>query len=50
MNTYKFKIDLIVEVDAFDEGDAWDMVQDAFGVGENVGTRVIECEYKEVRK
>lgn len=37
-----------VEVDAFDQGDAFEMLQDAFGVGENCGTNVVDCEYTEV--
>lgn len=46
MNTYRYTVTLEVEVDSFDEGDAWEMLQDAFGVGENCGTNVIECEYE----
>ena len=48
MNTYKYEITMIIEVDAFDESDAWEMLQDAFSVGENLGTRVVECEYKDL--
>jgi hypothetical protein len=34
----------MVEVEAFDEDDAWDALQDAFGVGENgSGITVVEC-------
>lgn len=50
MNRYKYQVTLVVEVDAFDESDAWDILQDAYGVGENVGTNVVDCEYKEIRK
>ena len=46
MKTYTYEVTMIIEVDAFDEGDAWEMLQDAYGVGENLGTRVVECEYK----
>ena len=49
MDTFKYKVTLTVEVDAFDESDAWDAVQDAFGVGDNMGVRVADCEYKEIR-
>lgn len=49
MNKFKYKVFLTVEVEAFDESDAWDAVQDAFGIGENMGVVVTNCEYKEVR-
>jgi hypothetical protein len=48
MNVYKYQVTLEVEVDAFDPGDAWEAVQDAFGLGENCGTRVVDCEYVEL--
>lgn len=49
MNTYKYTVTLSVEVDAFDDSDAWDALQDAFGIGDQMGLRVLDCEYKEVR-
>ena len=49
MNSFKYTVKLEVEVEAFDESDAWDALQDAFGVGENMGVVVTECEYKEKR-
>lgn len=49
MNTYQYEVTLKVEIEAFDESDAWDAVQDAFGRGDNLGVNVIECEYKEAR-
>ena len=49
MNTYKYRVTLTVEVDAFYESDAWDALQDAFGIGDQAGVRVTDCEYKEVR-
>lgn len=49
MNKYTYKVTLVAEIEAFDESDAWDAVQDAFGVGENMGVLVTDCEYKEVR-
>jgi hypothetical protein len=49
MNTYQYEVTLKVEVEAFDESDAWDAVQDAFGAGDTLGVNVIECEYKEAR-
>jgi hypothetical protein len=49
MQTYTYTIKLEVEVEAFDESDAWDAVQDAFGVGEEMGVKVTDCEYREKR-
>lgn len=49
MDTYKYTIKLTVEIDAFDESDAWDAIQEAFGVGETGAVNVIDCEYKEHR-
>jgi hypothetical protein len=49
MNTYEYEVTLKVEVEAFDESDAWDAIQDAFGAGDQYGVNVIECEYKEAR-
>lgn len=48
MNTFKYRVILEVEVEAFDEADAWEAVQDAFGLGENCGTKVVDCEYTEI--
>lgn len=50
MKVYKYRVTMDVEVEAFDPGDAWEMLQDAFGVGENVGVNVVDCEYKELLK
>lgn len=49
MNTYRYKITQTVEVEAFDESDAWDAIQDEFGVGEQMGMTVTDCEYKELK-
>lgn len=49
METFKYTVKLTVEVEAFDESDAWDAVQDAFGIGEELGVTVTACEYKEIR-
>lgn len=48
MNTFKYQVILNVEVEAFDESDAWDAVQDNFGIGENAGVVVTDCEYREI--
>lgn len=49
MNKFKYQIVLTAVVEAFDESDAWDAVQDAFGVGDNFGVVVTNCEYEEVK-
>lgn len=49
MNTYHYKVSLVVEVEAFDESDAWDAVQENFGVGSEMGLKITDCEYKEIR-
>lgn len=50
MDTFEYEVTLRVKVDAFDENDAWEMVQDAYGLGENCGTNVVDCEYKDLGK
>lgn len=50
MNKYTYIVKLQVSVDAFDESDAWEAVQDAFGTGDNMGVNVTECEFEEKRK
>lgn len=47
MNTYKFKVELVVEVEAFDPFDAEDSIRDAFGLGEVYGINIIESEIGE---
>lgn len=49
MNTFKYKVTLTVEVEAFDESDAWDAIQETYGVGNDMGIAVTDCEYKEIR-
>ena len=49
MNTYTYKVVLQVEVEAFDESDAWDAVQDAFGIGDQTGVLVTKCDYEEAK-
>lgn len=47
MDKRKYSVRLVVEVEAFDEDDAWDALQDAFGVGENgPGITVTDCEWE----
>jgi len=49
METFRYKVTLTVEVEAFDESDGWDAVQDALGIGDSMGVTVTDCEYKELR-
>jgi hypothetical protein len=49
MDKFRYEVKLIVEVEAFDDSDAWEAVQDNFGIGENSGVVVTECEYKELK-
>ena len=51
MNTYSYNIKLTVSVEAFDDSDAWEALQDVFAVGEQGGgVSVEECEYKENKR
>jgi hypothetical protein len=50
METFEYTVKMTVQVDAFDESDAWDALQDAFGIGESFGVTVTDCEYQENRK
>lgn len=49
MNTFRYKIVLTAEVEAFDESDAWEAIEDEFGVGEQMGVTIVACEYKELK-
>lgn len=49
MDKYEYTVKMVVEVEAFDEGDAWDAIQEAFGVGTTGAVTVTDCEYKEKR-
>lgn len=50
METFRYKVVLEIEVDAFDDSDAWEAIEDEFGVGEQMGVRITSCEYKELKK
>jgi len=50
MDTFRYRVTLTIEVDAFDETDAWDAIENEFGVGEQMGLTITACEYKELRK
>lgn len=44
MDKFKYKVQLTVEVEAFDAGDAWEAVQDNFGLGDQGGVTVVDFE------
>lgn len=50
MNIFRYEVKLVVEVEAFDDSDAWEAVQDHFGIGEETGVTVTDCEYRELKK
>lgn len=47
MNKFRYSVNLVVEVDAFDEIDAEDAVRDAFGLGDQCGIEIVESEVGE---
>lgn len=50
MNKFQYEVTLHVEVEAFDESDAWEAIQDSFGVGEGSGLTVLTCEWEEIAR
>jgi len=48
MKKFIYEVIMKLEIDAFDEGDAWDAVQDTFSVGDNLGVKVVDCEYRDL--
>lgn len=50
METYKYAVALMVEVEAFDEADAFDAIQEMFGVGSTGAVTVTQCDYEETPK
>lgn len=44
MKTFRYEVNLVVEVEAFNEIDAEEAVRDAFGLGEVCGLDIIESE------
>jgi hypothetical protein len=50
MNRFKYEVTLHVEVEAFDESDAWDIILDNFGVGNANGVVVETCEWEEIAR
>lgn len=49
MDKFRYKVELTVEVDAFDAGDAWEAVQDTFGIGDQSGLTVTDFEAWELK-
>lgn len=49
MDKFRYTVKLEIEIEAFDESDAWDAVQEAFGVGHTGAVVVTACEYREKR-
>lgn len=47
MNTYTFTLEVKVEVEAYNEADAEDAVQDVFGRGEDCGITVTDLKITE---
>jgi hypothetical protein len=48
MKEFYYDLKLRVKIPAFDEDDAWEAIQDTFGVGETNGIEVLECEWDSV--
>ena len=46
METFRYRVTLDVEVEAFDEGDATDALYDQFGIGDQQGVKISSCEVK----
>lgn len=44
MKTFRYDVELVVEVEAFNEIDAEEAVRDAFGLGEICGLNIVESE------
>lgn len=49
MEKFRYKVQITVDVDAFDANDAWEAVQDSFGLGEQNGLTVIDFEAWEAK-
>lgn len=44
MKTFRYSVNLVAEVQAFNEIDAEEAVRDAFGLGDNCGVEIVESE------
>lgn len=47
MKTFRYDVQLVVEIEAFSEIDAEEAVRDAFGLGDNCGVSIVESEVGE---
>lgn len=47
MRNYRYSVNLVVEVEAFDEFDAAEAVRDTFGLGDQCGIEIVESEVGE---
>lgn len=45
METYTFEVCLTVEVEAFTESDAYDMLHDHFDTGSDAGVEILDAEF-----
>lgn len=50
MNTYKVTVAVEVEVESFDESDAVDLVEDAFGTGDYSGYKVTKFVVRNIQE
>lgn len=48
MNKFRYSVILTVEVEAFDASDAWDVLQDNFGIADEGDIVVVDCEYQDL--
>ena len=47
MNTFRFDVSLVVEVEAFNQLDAEEAIRDALGLGDAGGVEIVESEVGE---
>lgn len=50
MEKFEYTVKMTVQIEAWDESDAWEALQDAFAIGDQLGVTVTDCEYREVKK
>jgi hypothetical protein len=48
MKKFKYSVNLVVEVEAFDPIDAEEAVRDTFGLGDQCGIEIVESEVSDV--
>lgn len=47
MNKFKYLVELEVEVEAYDQSDARDILEDVFGLGEDCGVTIKTAKFDE---